>query len=155
MPIEKKIAELLIRKQKTLALAESCSGGLLADKLTNIPGSSKFLLFGVIAYSNEAKIKLLKVPKETIKKFGAVSKETAVAMAVGCRKILNADFGISITGIAGPGGATAEKPIGLTFIAVNDRIKTSCVKCLFKGTRISIKNQAANQALKMLEKFLS
>ena len=155
MPIEKEVAESLINTGKTLAIAESCTGGLLANRLTNVPGSSHFLKFALVAYSNEAKIKLLKVPQSIIRTNGAVSKQVAMSMAQKVRKSLKTDFGIGITGIAGPTGGTRSKPVGLTFIAVSTGIETLCLECRFRGTRKNIKNQAATQALRLLNEFLT
>ena len=154
MSLEQKVAQLLINKKKRLAIAESCTGGLLSNRLTNIPGSSAYLKLGVIAYSNEAKIKLLKIPPDLIKKHGAVSVEIACTMAGRVRGLLKTDFGVAITGIAGPSGATRRKPIGLTFIAVNTPVESLCVQYVFQGTRTSIKTQAANAALQLLAEFL-
>jgi PncC family amidohydrolase len=155
MRIEEKVAQSLITTKKTLAIAESCTGGLLANRLTNIPGSSNFLKFALIAYSNDAKIKLLKVPQEIIRKYGAVSTQVAVSMAQKARKSLKTDFGIGITGIAGPTGGTKAKPVGLTFIAVCTEAETLCLECHFQGSRKTIKTQAATQALRLLHEFLS
>ncbi|MBN1870705.1 MAG: CinA family protein [Candidatus Omnitrophica bacterium] len=155
MRIEEKIAKLLINTKKTVAIAESCTGGLLSNRLTNIPGSSKFLKFALVAYSNESKIKLLKVPRTAIRKYGSVSRQVAVFMAQGARQILNTDFGIGITGIAGPTGATKTKPTGLTFIAICTDTENICLECQFKGARKSIKTQAATQALRLLNEFLT
>lgn len=154
MRIEQKVAQSLIARKKTLAIAESCTGGLLSNRLTNIPGSSNFLKFALIAYSNAAKMKLLKVPQNTINKYGAVSTPVAIAMAKGVQRILKTDFGIGITGIAGPTGGTKAKPVGLTYIAVCSGMETLCLECHFKGTRTSIKTQAATQALQLLDEFL-
>ena len=111
MLLEKKAAALLLKQRKTLAIAESCTGGLLCHRLTNIPGSSNFLKVGLVTYSNTSKIKLLKVPSPLIKKHGAVSSAAAQRMAQGVRKLFNTDFGVAITGIAGPTGETKEKPV--------------------------------------------
>lgn len=154
MRIEEKVSQSLINKKKTLAIAESCTGGLLSNRFTNIPGSSNFLKLGIIAYSNEAKITLLKIPEILIQKNGAVSQQVAIAMAQNVRKILNTDFGIGITGIAGPTGGTKKKPLGLTYIAVNTELETLCLKCLFPGNRTSVKSQAATQTLRLLAEFL-
>ena len=154
MRIEGKVAQSLIKAKKTLAIAESCTGGLLASRLTNIPGSSSFLKLALVTYSNEAKIKLLKIPQTTIRKHGAVSTQVAILMAQGARKSLKTDFGIGITGIAGPAGGTKTKPVGLTYITVCTKIETLCLECRFQGTRISIKTQAATQALRLLHEFL-
>lgn len=154
MKAEEKVARSLIRTKKTLAIAESCTGGLLSNRLTNIPGSSNFLKLAVVAYSNEAKTKLLKVPQETIRKYGAISTQTVISMAQGVRKALKTDFGIGITGIAGPTGGTKSKPVGLTYIAVCTKVETLCLECRFQGTRTSIKTQATTQALQLLHEFL-
>lgn len=154
MQTEKKVALKLIKQKLTLALAESCSGGLVSHRLTNISGSSCFLKAGIVAYSNEAKIKILKVPSSLIKQFGAVSHETACAMAKGVRKVFKTDFGIAITGIAGPTGGTKTKPVGLTFIAVSSKEKVECIECRFKGNRLQIKTKAADEALNLLWTFL-
>lgn len=155
MTKEEKISQTLIDTKKTLSIAESCTGGLLSNRLTNIPGSSIFLKLSIVAYSNDAKTKLLKVPETTIKKNGAVSYQTAIAMAKGVRKILQTDFGIGITGIAGPTGGTKAKPIGLAFIAVSTPTENLCIECQFEGSRKSIKTQASTQALQLLSEFLN
>ena len=154
MPIEQKVAHILIKKKLTLAIAESCTGGLLTHRLTNIPGSSAFLQCGIIAYSNQTKIKLLKVSPKMIQKYSAVSEPVAVAMAREVRKIHAADLGISITGIAGPTGGTSQKPVGLIYIALRTKSETICNKYLFKGTRIQIKSQAVQKALGLLQNFI-
>ena len=155
MFLAEKAAKSLIEKKKTLSLAESCTGGLLTHRLTNIPGSSQFLQCSIIAYSNASKHKLLKIPLKLIRKYGAVSKETAALMAQNVRKIFKTDLGVSITGIAGPGGATQQKSVGLCFIAVATAQKIRCLKCNFKGNRLQIKSHAADQALKLLLEFLT
>ena len=155
MHIEQKIAKLLTQKQETLAVAESCTGGLLANRLTNIPGSSRFFQFGIVAYANEAKMKLLNLPQKTIRKFGAVSPQVAELMAKRVRKLLKCDFGIGITGIAGPTGATKNKPIGLVYAAISTNKETKSFKFIFKGTRATIKSLAATKALRLLLKFIS
>ena len=154
MKLEQKVAQALIAQKKTLALAESCSGGLFSHRLTNIPGSSHFLKWGCIAYSNETKIKLLRVPFSTLQKYGAVSAQVAVAMATNIRNILKTDLGVGITGIAGPTGATSKKPIGLTYIAIKTARESLCVQCHFKGKRTSIKSQAVRQTFRLLLEFL-
>ncbi|MBF0479251.1 MAG: CinA family protein [Candidatus Omnitrophica bacterium] len=154
MFLDRKVAEILIDTKKTLSLAESCTGGLVTNLLTNISGSSAFLKCSIIAYSNEAKIKILKVPVKIIKKHGAVSEETATIMAQNVRNLFKTDFGLAITGIAGPTGGTKTKPVGLTFIALSMDYGTLCLKCKFKGSRLEIKKQAAKQALVLLKEFL-
>jgi nicotinamide-nucleotide amidase len=152
MRLEQKVSDKFIQGKKTLALAESCTGGLIGDRLTNIPGASAFFLLGIIAYDYAAKTKMLGISPALLKKHGAVSLETASAMADHVRKILKTDYGLGVTGIAGPGGATKTKPVGLVFIAVSTRQKTTVKKFLFKGTRVTIKMKAAQSALKMLAK---
>lgn len=154
MRLEQKAAQRLITRKQTLAVAESCTGGLLSHRLTNIPGSSRFFKGGIIAYSNESKTKLLRVPAAVIRRYGAVSAKTATAMAQNARKFFTAAFGIGITGIAGPAGAAAGKPIGLVYIAVTAKSKTLCQQYHFQGNRLRVKSQAADQALRLLGKFL-
>ncbi len=154
MSLEEKIAQCLINGKKTLSLAESCTGGRLADLLTNVSGSSKFFKLGVIVYSNEAKVRLLKIRPVILKKHGAVSEQVAQLMARQVRRLQKTDFGIAITGIAGPTGGTSVKPVGLTYIAVAAKEKTLCLKYVFPGNRSQVKTQAARRALKMLFQFL-
>ena len=152
--IEEVIGNLFKEKGLTISTAESCTGGLVAHRITNVSGSSDYFESGVITYSNEAKIDLLKVPEETIKTHGAVSGQTAVAMAEGIRILRNTDIGIGITGIAGPTGGTATKPVGLVYIALS---ASSCVECKefrFGGDREGIKLKASEAALEMIRGFL-
>jgi PncC family amidohydrolase len=114
------VQQALLERSLTLATAESCTGGLIGYSLTEIPGSSEYYLGGVISYSNAAKIEQLGVPAKTIDQHGAVSAQTAVAMAEGARRRFGADYGISVTGVAGPGGGSDEKPVGLVYVAVAD-----------------------------------
>ena len=137
-----------------LAVAESCTGGLLGERLTNIPGSSNVFLGGVIAYHNDVKLDLLGVRTEDLEEYGAVSEEVALQMASGVREKLGADVGVSVTGIAGPGGGTAEKPVGLVWIAVH----ASGVKARrfhVGGDRAEIRQRAAQAALEMVRRALS
>lgn len=154
MKIEQKIASLLRKKHKTLSIAESCTGGLLSHRITNIPGSSDYFKLGIIAYANEFKNKLLNIPEIIIQAKGAVSKEVALLMAKNIRRLAKTDFGIGITGIAGPSGATKNKPVGLVYIAVSSSRKSIVKKFNFKGSRIEVKMQAAIHALKLLTKLL-
>lgn len=154
MQLEKKIAKKLIAGQKTLAIAESCTGGLLSHRLTNISGSSAFLIATVVSYANRAKVKLLKVPASVIETNGAVSAPVAKLMARNMQKLFNTDFGVAITGIAGPTGGTDHKPVGLVFIAVGSRKKLFAERNLFKGSRLQIKTQAAHRALELLLKMI-
>jgi len=151
---ELKVAQKLIDRKKTLSLAESCTGGLLAHLLTNIPGSSAYLHCGIVCYSNASKIKLLKIPERIIKNKGAVSSEVAILMAKNVRTLHNSDFGIGITGIAGPDGGSRSKPVGLTYIAAASSNEALCIKCIFNSDRQSNKKQAAIQALKLLYEII-
>ncbi len=144
------VATLLKRYHKTIAVAESCTGGLVSDKLTNMPGISEFFLEGVVAYSNKAKVEILGVPKSLIGKYGAVSPQVARAMAEGIKKMASTDIAVGITGIAGPAGATKEKPVGLVYIAVIVDDVAEVKECRFRGSRIDIKNFSANTALNMV-----
>ncbi len=148
--LEEVVAGLLKKSHQTLAVAESCSGGLIGHRLTNIPGSSEYFLEGVIAYSNASKIDLLFVPPKLIKNYGAVSAQTAKAMARGVRRRARADYGLAVTGIAGPSGGTPDKPIGLVFVALAWRGGIEVHKSLFLGTRERIKIQSAQNALDVL-----
>src|SRR5665213_1849086 len=150
MRLEQKVLKEFIQQSKTLAIAESCTGGLIGDRLTDIAGASAFFLLGIIAYDNAAKTKILGIPSAFLKKHGAVSSHVASAMAQGVRKILKTDYGLAVTGIAGPGGGSKNKPVGLVFIAVSTKERTTIKKFLFKGTRLAIKKQACQTALKML-----
>ncbi len=154
MRLAETIIQQLNRKGQTLAVAESCTGGLITDQLTNVSGSSPCLLLGIVAYSNDAKHKLLKVPRTLLKKHGAVSEQVALAMAQGVRVIQEADYAISVTGIAGPSGGTPPKPVGRVYVAVVTPEEHLCLECQFEGTRKQIKMQTMKQALRLLEEFL-
>ena len=150
-----KILKLLTKKKLTLSFAESCTGGLLASSITSFSGSSKVFNMGLITYSNNAKIKLLKVPKKTITKYGAVSYETCLSMVKNLSKISKSNISISITGIAGPNGGTKEKPVGLVYIGLKKGSKTIIKKNLFKSkNRVTIQKATVNQALKMILNIL-
>jgi len=146
----RELAEELGARGLTLALAESCTGGLVADTITNVAGSSQFLLGGVVAYANEAKEKILGVPAETLAEHGAVSEEVARAMARGARRLLGADLGLGITGIAGPGGATPAKPVGLVHIAVAGPWGETARRLVLDGERLANKRGFAQAALGLL-----
>ncbi|MBN2831456.1 MAG: CinA family protein, partial [Candidatus Omnitrophica bacterium] len=150
----KKIHKALIKNNKTIAVAESCTGGLLSKILTDNSGSSKYFLLGVAAYNNRVKIKTLGIPRRLIKKRGAVSKDVARKMAESIRRIAKADFGIGITGIAGPSGETPYKPVGTVFIAAANNKETICKKLLLRGNRSSVRKQAAFNSLELLKSFL-
>ena len=150
-----RIVKLLTKKKLTLSFAESCTGGLLASSITSISGSSKVFNMGLVTYSNNAKIKLLQVPKKTITKYGAVSHETCLSMVKNLSKISKANISISITGVAGPNGGTKAKPVGLVYIGLKKGSKIIVKKNLFKSKkRISIQKASAKQALKMILKIL-
>jgi nicotinamide-nucleotide amidase len=152
--LEKVVVEGLSRRNLKLALAESCTGGLLAHRVTNVPGSSATFLAGIVAYSNEAKIKFLGVPRELIERHGAVSHEVARAMASGARAATGADIAVGITGIAGPGGGTPAKPVGLVYIASSSKDEESSEEYRFAGSRLDIKERSAQAALVMLRRYL-
>jgi nicotinamide-nucleotide amidase len=138
----------------TLAVAESCTGGLIAQRLTEIPGSSVFFMEGVVAYSNDAKVRTLGVDAELIARHGAVSAEVAESMAEGVRLRAETDFGLSVTGIAGPGGGTEEKPVGLVYIALSDDAHTEHRKLMLLGDRHLIRWRASQAALDLLRRRL-
>jgi len=129
--LEEVVGELLKEKGLTLATAESCTGGMVASHIVNVSGSSEYFKGSVVAYSNEVKMKILGVKEETLKNFGAVSAQTAKEMAEGVRKILNTDIGISTTGIAGPTGGSAEKPVGLTYFGISYKNRTEVFEYIF------------------------
>ncbi|SKC73981.1 competence/damage-inducible protein A [Maledivibacter halophilus] len=152
--LEKVVADMLIGNNYSISLAESCTGGLLASKLTSIPGISNALDRSIVTYSNRAKHEELGVDKEILKKFGAVSEETAAAMAEGLRAITNSDICLSITGIAGPSGGTPEKPVGLVYIAIATNKNTIIKKLNLNGDRNKIRNYTAVQALNLIRKTI-
>ncbi len=143
------------KEKLKLAVAESCTGGMLGEMITRIPGSSKYFQGGVISYNLKIKEDLLKVPPEVIKKHGEVSKQVARLMAEGVRINCHSDIGISITGIAGPGGATEEKKVGLAYMALADNKKTITQKHQLFGSRQLIRLRATRRALNMLRNYLS
>ena len=150
-----KIVKLLTKKKQTVSFAESCTGGLLASSITSISGSSKVFNMGLVTYSNNAKVKLLKVRKKTITKHGAVSHETCRSMVKNLSQISKSNISISITGVAGPNGGTKEKPVGLVYIGLKKGSKTIIKKYLFKSKkRNSIQKATVNQALKMIVNIL-
>jgi nicotinamide-nucleotide amidase len=152
--LEEVVGRLLGEHRKTLAAAESCSGGLLSHRLTNVSGSSKYFLEGLITYSNHAKIRDLNVPEALIQNHGAVSAEVAQAMADGVRQKAGSSFGLAITGIAGPIGGTAEKPVGLVYSALSWEGGVDIIKNVFLGKREQIKFQSTQKALDMLRRHL-
>lgn len=152
--LEKIIAELLLKKKKTLAIAESCTGGLLGHRITNVPGSSLYFKQGVVVYSNESKMQFLGVKSETIEKYGAVSSETVLEMARGIKNIAQSNCAIAISGIAGPTGGTKEKPVGLVYIAVIIDTQEIVKEYHFLGSRLEIKEKAVTSALDLFRRHL-
>ncbi len=152
--LEAVLGRLLRERGMTIATAESCTGGLVGNLITDIPGSSDYYLGSVVAYHNDVKEKLLGVPKVILTHFGAVSEPTAVLMAEGVRKLLNADVGISTTGIAGPTGGTPQKPVGLVYMAVALPTGTKAIKKMFSGNRLEIKRQSAYTVIDLARREL-
>jgi len=153
--LEESIGNFLRGKGWTLSIAESCTGGLVSDLITNVPGSSDYFEGSIVSYSNLAKTEHLSVPSNVIKRYGAVSSQVAIAMAKGVRRAFHTTFGVSTTGIAGPGGGSGKKPVGLVFIAVSDGKKTIVKKEKLKGTRREIKKESARRSLKYLYEFIT
>ena len=154
-PLEVVVGKLLVEKKQTLAIAESCTGGLLTHRLTNVPGSSTYIIASVIAYAYEAKVAALGVSWETLNKFGAVSAETVTAMARGAREKFAATIGLAITGIAGPGGGTPDKPVGLVYLALADARDVIVEQHIWRGNRLRNKAESAQAALELLARYLT
>lgn len=152
--LDEVVGSLLSEQRCTVSTAESCSGGLIAAELTNVAGSSQYFMGGLVAYDNSIKENVLGVPGMVLEKHGAVSKETAVAMADGIRKLMKTDLGLAVTGIAGPGGGTAEKPVGLVYIALAAPEGTRCSKFIFPGGRFSVRRGTVNAGLNMIRLYL-
>jgi len=153
--LSQKIVRLLAKKKLKISFVESCTGGLLSSTITQISGSSKVFTIGLITYSNQSKINTLKVPKNTIKKYGAVSYETCLSMVKNLNRISKTNISVSITGIAGPNGGTKQKPVGLVFIGIKKGNKKLVKKLLFKNKkRIFIQRTAVNKALNLILSFL-
>ncbi len=152
--LEASVGRLLNDRGLKIAVAESCTGGLVSHRLTEISGSSAYFECGIVVYSNESKIELLKVPREIIEAHGAVSPETAAKMAEGVRSVSRVDLGLATTGIAGPTGGTPEKPVGTVYIALADSEEVRVESFQFSGTRTQIKIVAAQAALDLVRCFL-
>jgi PncC family amidohydrolase len=153
-PLENLVAELLRERGLRLAVAESCTGGLIGHRLTNIPGSSTFYMGSVTAYAYEAKVRLLGVQWKTLEEEGAVSEPVVLEMARGVRRVLAADVGLSVSGIAGPGGGTDEKPVGLTCFGLSTPHYEQAWEFIWQGDRLQNKEQSAEQALQLLVDYL-
>tara|TARA_X000000368_G_scaffold354217_1_gene295642 strand:- start:656 stop:1129 length:474 start_codon:yes stop_codon:yes gene_type:complete len=152
--LSQNIVKLLSKKKFKISFAESCTGGLLASSITSINGSSKVFTLGLVTYSNQAKINILKVPKQIITKYGAVSYETCLSMVKNLNKISKTNISVSITGVAGPKGGTKQKPVGLVYIGIKKGNKTSVKKYLFKNKkRIFIQKITVNKALNLILSF--
>lgn len=151
---EARLIALLTAHAQTLGVAESCTGGLLAGRLTSVPGASTVFLGGIVAYSNDVKQRLLGVEQVTLERYGAVSAQTAMEMAAGAREALGVDYAAAITGIAGPGGGTAEKPVGLVFVAAAGPVGGRVTRSVFEGDRESVRAQSVNAALQLLLELL-
>lgn len=152
--MEEVVGCMLRERRKTLATAESCTGGLLASKITDVAGSSEYFIEGVVSYANEAKVDLLGVPAELIETHGAVSEEVARAMAVGIRRRAATDIGIGITGIAGPGGGSEAKPVGLVFVGMATEAGCDVRRFQLPGDRMMIRHLSAQAALDMIRRML-
>ena len=152
--LEKAVVALLTEKKQTVATAESCTGGTLSGRITSVPGSSVVFNVGLTTYSNNAKIHLLKIPSSIVGSFGAVSSEVAQAMAERVRELADADYGVSVTGIAGPGGGTDEKPVGLVYIGLATKSSVASAKHHFTGLREDIRLRSTQAALDLLRKEL-
>ena len=150
-----KIVNKLIKKKLTISVAESCTGGLLSSAITSISGSSKVFTLGLVAYSNHSKIKVLKIPKNTIRKYGSVSEPVCLAMLKNLNKISKTNISVSITGIAGPSGGTKIKPVGLVYVGIKKGNRVEAKKYLFKNKgRSYIQKAAVNKSLGLILSFL-
>jgi nicotinamide-nucleotide amidase len=152
--LEEVVGKLFLESGLSIGLAESCTGGLIAARLTNVPGCSDYVMGGVVSYSNEMKEEVLGVPGRILDRHGAVSKETAVAMADGIRSLAKTDLGLAVTGIAGPGGGTPAKPVGLVYIALAAPDSTCCREYRFPGERPAVRQGTVNAALNMVRHYL-
>jgi PncC family amidohydrolase len=152
--LENQVDKLMRSQGLTLSVAESCTGGLLEHRLTNMPGSSDYFIGGVVAYSYDAKERILNVSHNTLYDHGAVSEQTALEMARGARRLFGTDLAMSVTGIAGPGGGTPDKPVGLVYIALSARNQEMCQQFVWEGDRERNKAYSAQAALEMLLAYL-
>lgn len=153
-PLEKVVGRLLTEQKLTIALAESCTGGLIAHRLTNVPGSSAYLIGGVVSYANEAKERILGVSHQTLQEHGAVSEETAQAMALGARAVSGADLAVSVTGIAGPTGGSEDKPVGTVCFALATSEGVDTFRLRFAGVRWQVQAKACCWGLDLVRRYL-
>ena len=154
MRLEQRVGQALKKRGLTISVAESCTGGLVASRIIDVAGASAYFIGGIVAYHNEVKARLLAVPEEVLKEVGAISGETATAMARGCRRLFGTDIGVSITGIAGPTGGSASKPVGTTYIAVESVTGGQCKCFRWSGNRASNRERSVNAALELVLAFL-
>ncbi len=152
--VERVIGRLLMKKRLTLAVAESCTGGLVGDRITDVPGCSQYFAGGVVVYSNTAKVRLLGVRNPTLAKWGAVSEQTVKEMAGGVCRRFRAQVGVAVSGIAGPGGGTKAKPVGLVYVCVKVARRIDVQRCRFRGGRRAVKERSAAAALRLCRKLL-
>ncbi len=150
MSLAETVVHQLLAAGKTLATAESCTGGLLAGALTSVPGSSGCFAYGLVTYSNAAKTRLLSVPEDTLEKYDAVSAQTVIAMAEGARRLAEADLALSVSGVAGPDGGTAERPVGLVYIGLAKADGTLWRELRLSGSRAEIRRASVEAALRLL-----
>ncbi len=155
MPVEYEVAELLQKNGLKVTFAESCTGGLLSARLVNVPGASEVFKASVVTYSDKAKRRLLGVNKCTLKVFGAVSSQTAAEMAIGAMRRLKAEVSVSVTGIAGPGGGSDKKPVGLVYIACNVLGNVTVKECHFTGERLDVRMASVETALQLMKECLN
>jgi nicotinamide-nucleotide amidase len=148
--MESEVGKILRKRKMTIAVAESCTGGLISSRITDLSGSSDYFLMGIVAYSNKIKENILGVSPRLLQKYGAVSKQVALEMAKGARLLANTDIGIGVTGIAGPRGGTKIKPVGLVYIAIVTNKKRIVKEFRFKGSRKEVKFKASQAALDMI-----
>jgi PncC family amidohydrolase len=149
-PPEQMLGDLLTRRGLTIAVAESCTGGLISHRITNVPGASRYFLLGAVAYSNECKVGQLGIDRALLEQVGAVSRDVAMAMARGIKDAARSDIGVGVTGVAGPEGATSDKPVGLVFVAAVCDERQRVERHVFGGTRDAVKQQASDAALTLV-----
>jgi PncC family amidohydrolase len=154
LALEEKVGRLLVQRGLTLALAESCTGGLIGHRITDVPGSSDYFIGSVVAYAYQVKERVLGVRHETLYEHGAVSEQVALEMACGARRLLATDVALAVTGVAGPGGGTPEKPVGLVYVALSARDAERCQQHVWPFDRAGNKAASANAALTLLLEYL-